>query len=75
MENDFYGGEFYDTENASATPSISKETAFKKAINHIGFKIFMENPENALKIGYHKPEGTSFSSINDQGEKHKSKFA
>jgi hypothetical protein len=23
-------GEFYDTENASATPSISKETAFKK---------------------------------------------
>jgi hypothetical protein len=49
-------GEFYDTENASATPSISKETAFKKAINHIGAsKYLWENPENALKIGYHKP--------------------
>jgi hypothetical protein len=40
-------GEFYDTENASATPSISKETAFKKAINHIGAsKYLWENPEN-----------------------------
>jgi hypothetical protein len=49
-------GEFYDTENAS-TSSISKETAFKKAINHRCFKYLWENPENALKIGYHKPEG------------------
>jgi hypothetical protein len=44
-------GEFYDTENASATPSISKEH-LKKAINHIGAsKYLWENPENALKIG------------------------
>jgi hypothetical protein len=65
-------GEFYDTENASATPSISKETAFKKAINHIGAsKYLWENPENALKIGYHKPEGelVFLPSMIDQGEK------
>jgi hypothetical protein len=35
-------GEFYDTENASATPSISKETAFKKSDkSYRCFKIFM----------------------------------
>jgi hypothetical protein len=29
-----------------------------KAINHIGAsKYLWENPENALKMGYHKPEG------------------
>jgi hypothetical protein len=28
-----------------------------KAINHIGASKYWENPENALKIGYHKPEG------------------
>jgi Zn-dependent metalloprotease len=68
-------GEFYDTENASATPSISKETAFKKAINHIGAsKYLWENPENALKIGYHKPEGelVFLPSMIDQGEKNTS---
>jgi hypothetical protein len=34
----------------------------------------MENPENALKIGYHKPEGelVFLPSMIDQGEKHKS---
>jgi hypothetical protein len=34
-------GEFYDTENASATPSISKETAFKSDKSYRCFKIFM----------------------------------
>jgi bacillolysin len=68
-------GEFYDTENASATPSISKETAFEKAINHIGAsKYLWEDPENALKIGYHKPKGelVFLPSIIDQVEKNTS---
>jgi hypothetical protein len=55
--NIYMSGEFYDTENASATQAYLR-TAFKKAINHIGAsKYLWENPENALKIGYHKPEG------------------
>jgi hypothetical protein len=49
-------GEFYDTENASATQAYLRKLHLK-AINHIGAsKYLWENPEN-LKIGYHKPEG------------------
>jgi hypothetical protein len=48
-------GEFYDTENASATPYLRKLQKSDKSYRC--FKIFMENPENALKMGYHKPEG------------------
>jgi hypothetical protein len=55
-------GEFYDTENASATQAYLRK--LQKAINHIGAsKYLWENPENALKI-YHT-KGTSFSSIYD----------
>ena len=65
-------GEYYDIKNESTTPSISKETAFKKALNQIGAsKYLWENPENASKIGYHKPEGelVFLPSMIDQGEK------
>ena len=65
-------GEYYDIKNTVATPSISKETAFKKAVNHIGAsKYLWENTENASKIGYRKPEGelVYLPSMIDQGEK------
>jgi Zn-dependent metalloprotease len=65
-------GEYYDIKNAATTPSISKTTAFKKAVNHIGAsKYLWENPENASKIGYYKPEGelVFLPSMIDQGEK------
>jgi hypothetical protein len=40
-------GEFYDTENASATQAYLR-MHLKKAINHIGAsKYLWENPENA----------------------------
>jgi hypothetical protein len=40
------------------SPKHLKETAFKKAVNHIGAsKYLWKSPENASKIGYHKPEG------------------
>jgi hypothetical protein len=42
-------GEFYDTENASATQAYLRKLHLK-AINHIGAsKYLWENPENALK--------------------------
>jgi Zn-dependent metalloprotease len=65
-------GEYYDIKNAATTPSISRETAFKKAVNHIGAsKYLWENPENASKIGYYKPEGelVFLPSMIDQGKK------
>ena len=65
-------GEYYDIKNESTTPSISKETAFNKAVNQIGASTYLwENPENASKIGYHKPEGelVFLPSMIDQGEK------
>lgn len=65
-------GEYYDIKDESTTPSISKETAFKKAVNQIGAsKYLWETPENASKIGYHKPEGelVFLPSMIDQGEK------
>ena len=65
-------GEYYDIKNAAATPSISRETAFKKAVNHIGAsKYLWESPENASKIGYRKPAGelVFLPSMIDQGEK------
>jgi hypothetical protein len=45
----------HDTE--MQPPSISKETAFKKAKSYRCFKIFM-GKSRTPKIGYHKP-GTS----------------
>jgi Zn-dependent metalloprotease len=65
-------GEYYDIKNAATTPSISRETAFKKAVNHIGAsKYLWENPEHASKIGYYKPEGelVFLPSMIDQGKK------
>jgi Zn-dependent metalloprotease len=66
-------GEYYDIKkNTIANPGISRETAFKKAVNHIGAsKYLWENPENASKIRYHKPEGelVFLPSMIDQGEK------
>jgi Zn-dependent metalloprotease/chitodextrinase len=65
-------GEYYDIKEAVATPSISKGTAFKKAVQQIGASQYLwENPENASKIGYQKPEGelVFLPSMIDQGEK------
>jgi len=65
-------GEYYDIQNTVAIPTISQETAFKKALNQIGASTYLwENPENASKIGYHKPEGelVFLPSMIDQGEK------
>ncbi|SEA17457.1 Por secretion system C-terminal sorting domain-containing protein [Flavobacterium gillisiae] len=65
-------GEYYDIQNTAAIPTISQETAFKKALNQIGASTYLwENPENASKIGYHKPEGelVFLPSMIDQGEK------
>jgi hypothetical protein len=67
-------GEFYDIKMHQQLQAYL-ETAFKKADkSYRCFKIFMENPENASKIGYHKPEGelVFLPSMIDQGEKHKS---
>jgi len=51
-------GEFYNIEGIETTPSLSKDVAFKKALNHIGAKSYLwEDPESAAKIGYEKPEG------------------
>jgi hypothetical protein len=41
----------------AAVPKHLKELLLK-AVNHIGAsKYLWESPENASKIGYHKPEG------------------
>jgi Zn-dependent metalloprotease/chitodextrinase len=65
-------GEYYDIKEAAATPAISKGTAFKKAVQQIGASQYLwDNPENAAKIGYQKPEGelVYLPSMIDQGEK------
>jgi hypothetical protein len=48
-------GEFYDTENASATQAYLRKLHLK-AINHIVLQN-MGKILRTLKIGYHKPEG------------------
>ncbi len=51
-------GEYYNIEGVETTPSLSKDVAFKKALQHIGAKSYLwEDPESAAKIGYEKPEG------------------
>ncbi|MFT5715391.1 MAG: bacillolysin [Flavobacterium sp.] len=65
-------GEYYDIKEVLTTPAISKETAFQKAVNHIGASTYLwDNLENAAKIGYEKPEGelVLLPSMADQGEK------
>jgi bacillolysin len=65
-------GEYYDIKDKETTPTISREVALQKAIRQIGAsKYLWENPENASKIGYKKPEGelVFLPSMKDQGEK------
>ena len=51
-------GEFYNIEDVATSASIPAETAFRKAVNHIGAKSYLwEDPASAAKIGYEKPQG------------------
>jgi bacillolysin len=65
-------GEYYDIKGKGTTPNISKEVALQKAIKQIGAsKYLWENPKNASKIGYQKPEGelVFLPSMKDQGQR------
>jgi Zn-dependent metalloprotease/chitodextrinase len=65
-------GEYYDIKDVPTTPSISKETAFLKAVNHVAAsKYLWDSPESAAKIGYTKPEGelVLLPAMETQGEK------
>ncbi|MDG2432102.1 M4 family metallopeptidase [Flavobacterium sp.] len=65
-------GEYYEIKEAATTPTLSKEIAFNKAVQQIGATQYLwENPSNAAKIGYEKPEGelVYLPEMIDQGEK------
>ena len=70
-------GEYYTIEGVDITPSLSKDVAFKKALQHIGAKSYLwEDKESAAKIGYEKPQGelVLLPAMEDQeGSKKKSK--
>jgi bacillolysin len=68
-------GDFYDINTVNTTPSLSKETAFAKAMAQIGATHYMwENQEEAKEMGYKKPQGelVLLPSMEEQGQKRKS---
>ncbi|TDW50318.1 putative secreted protein (Por secretion system target) [Flavobacterium sp. 270] len=51
-------GEFYNIKNAVATPKLSAQTAFNKAVAHIGAKEYLwDSPLDAAVMDYVKPQG------------------
>lgn len=51
-------GEFYNIKSVAATPKLSAQEAFNKAVAHTGAtKYLWDSPEDAKAMGYEKPKG------------------
>jgi bacillolysin len=65
-------GEFYNLNEISTSPSLSKQAAFNRAVSHIGAKYYLwENTADAAAMNYTKPAGelVLLPSMQEQGQK------
>ena len=63
-------GEYYTIVDVTSTPSISSQTAFNRALNHIGAATYLwETPEDASIMNYQQPQGdlVFLPSMKEQG--------